>query len=594
EALPPLVANTALFAVGTAAGISWLATSPFRTALDWLWSSYAQLVAMSEQMRDRQGELGRLSKSLTEACVRLEQMNRELDRARQAAEEARRLKAEFAATISHELRTPLNLIIGFSELMVVSPGSAYGSGLPESYRGDVEAIYRNACQVSSLIDDILDLSQIDAHRMALQKDAVSLPRIVDEATASVGTLFEQEGLSLTVNLSPELPLLHADPTRVRQVLINLLTNALRYTDTGGVAIGAERDGGEVVVSVTDTGVGISSADLPRVFHEFQQFGSGRRRGRSGLGLTVSKRFVEMHGGSMWVTSTPGKGSTFSFSLPVSEGVVATATGRNWRLPADDPRTRRKHSVVVLDEDNEVARVFCRYLDDYEVIGATRSDQARQMLSEGSARAIVVGSPRMAAEWRRLVEAQPELRSLPTLSCALRTRREIAQDLRVAGYLAKPVTREQVRTALRQLGRPINRLLIVDDDPEMVSLLARMSRSLFRRCQVHRAHGGEECLRLMRESRPDVVLLDLIMPDVDGYTVLEAMRDDASLTDIPVVVVSAKRPGDDAVVIRHFEVSRDSGLSVAELMDCVKGCLDGLLTYSGPRSNDQGHSAAAVS
>src|SRR5262249_22616907 len=226
----------------------------------------------TDDLRDREAELSRVAKSLREACIRLEEMNAELERAQRAAEDARRLKSEFAATISHELRTPLNLIIGFSEMMMNAPVAYAGQRLPESYRRDLEAIYRNAGQISRLIDDVLDLSQIDAQRMALERSNVSLRQIVDEATSTVALLLEHLGLCLTVHVSPDLPALYVDPTRIRQILINFLNNAARFTDRGGITVRATADEYEVVVAVTDTGVGIPPEDLPYVFEEFHQVG----------------------------------------------------------------------------------------------------------------------------------------------------------------------------------------------------------------------------------------------------------------------------------------------------------------------------------
>jgi len=292
---------------------AWLVSRPLRTALGWSWHSYAQALRIAEEARERQGELARLSKSLNETCDRLSELTQELDRARRAAEEALRLKAEFAAAVSHELRTPLNLIIGFSEMMALSPATSYGEPLPASYARDVEAIYRNASHISKLIDDILDLSQIEARRMGLQRARASLAEIAEEAAAIVAPRFRARGLALTIDVPAGLPAVPVDPTRIRQVLINLLGNALRFTDVGGVTVTATCAGQELVVTVADTGVGIAAEDLPHVFEEFRQTGSAeRRRGGSGLGLAVSKRFVEMHGGSMWVESELGRGSAFHF------------------------------------------------------------------------------------------------------------------------------------------------------------------------------------------------------------------------------------------------------------------------------------------
>ncbi|MGH7861292.1 MAG: sensor histidine kinase, partial [Candidatus Dormibacteraceae bacterium] len=274
----------------------------FYTVLDWSWASYVEAQQRGAELRQRQVELGRLNQSLVLAYEQIRQTSAQLERARQAAEEARRLKSEFAASVSHELRTPLNLIIGLSELMVVAPPSS-AVDLPEVYRADVEAIYRNACHISNLIDDVLDLSQIEARHMGLLKEWTSLDEIVTQATATVMTLFDNTGLELEVVIPADLPPLFVDPVRIRQILINLLNNAVRFTEEGGVAIGARVDGNQVVIEVRDTGTGIPPQDLPGVFLEFWRSGEPRRGRRgSGLGLAVSKRFAELHGGNMWVTS----------------------------------------------------------------------------------------------------------------------------------------------------------------------------------------------------------------------------------------------------------------------------------------------------
>ena len=184
--------------------VSWLISRPTRVTLEWASSSYLQELTLIQEARERQAELAQLSKSLSESCYQLEQLNLEIDRARRLAQESRRLKEQFAAAVSHELRTPLNLIIGFCEMMVLPPTKAYGQRLPPSYRDDLEAIYRNAVHISSLVDDILDLSQINADRMALHRDWVSLAAIVEEAVTPVTALFRNRGLSLDVQVSPDV------------------------------------------------------------------------------------------------------------------------------------------------------------------------------------------------------------------------------------------------------------------------------------------------------------------------------------------------------------------------------------------------------
>ncbi|HEX5415098.1 MAG TPA: HAMP domain-containing sensor histidine kinase, partial [Chloroflexota bacterium] len=238
------VINTVLLGLA-ALFISWLISRPTQTALQWASSSYLQELTLVQEARERQAELARLSKTLGESYYRLEQLNLELDAARRAAHQARQLKEQFAAAVSHELRTPLNLIIGFCEMMVLSPTRAYGKPPPANYRDDLEAIYRSAVHISTLVDDILDLSQIDADRMALHRGWVPLTEVVQQAVEPVSALFRNRQLRLDVQAEANLPLVCVDATRIRQILINLLANAARFTETGGVTIRVSQASGVV-------------------------------------------------------------------------------------------------------------------------------------------------------------------------------------------------------------------------------------------------------------------------------------------------------------------------------------------------------------
>ncbi|MBI2940378.1 MAG: response regulator [Chloroflexi bacterium] len=572
------VTGTVLALIWGSAVLCWLATRPTQVALGWSWHSYVQALQRTEELRDRQGELGRLSKSLTETCVRLEQMNVELERARRAAEEARRLKAEFAAAISHELRTPLNLIIGFSELMATARHTYAGEVLPESYRADVEAIYRNACHISNLIDDVLDLSRIEAHRMALQRERAALPPIVDEAVATIANLARERGLSLRTNLHTALPPLTIDRTRIKQILINLLNNAIRSTARGEVTVEATLKDSEVVVSVCDTGVGVALEDLPQLFQEYSQIGGSSRRGRSGLGLAVSKQFAELHGGTMWAESQPGQGSTFYLSLPLCDAVVASPfeSGPDALALATSDVARK--TVAVVGQDAEAARTFQRYLDGYRVVCAADSSTVARD-GQSLPQAVVLTDQHSVEAWRAVQAARPPSRQVPLLTCSLSTTWARIEEMGVAGYLVKPVTRDQLAAALSRLGlgKGSHRLLVVEDDAEMGRLLAKMVRSLSRRHRVRWARNGAEGLALAREDRPDAVLLDLLMPEVDGYEVLRTMRSDGELREVPVVIVTARGREEEPVLATALSITRPGGLTVGEVMGCAKGALDCLLS-----------------
>jgi signal transduction histidine kinase/CheY-like chemotaxis protein len=568
-----------VFLIWATVGLTWLLSRPLQLALDWSWNSYLEYLQKTEELRDRQGELVRLSESLNVALDRLERLTEELERARRSAEHANELKSQFAIAISHELRTPLNIIIGFSEMMVLSPESAYGEKLAESYRGDLEAIYCNACHLSNLCDDVLDLSQVEAHRLALQKEWTSLPKVVDEATTALATMVKDKRLQLRVDLPVDLPSLFIDPVRIRQVLINLLVNATRFTDQGGITVGVRAATDEVVVSVSDTGIGIAPEDVSHLFQNFQQIGiTGARRGGSGVGLAVSKRLVELHGGSMWVESQLGEGSTFVFSLPRRETVIATPIEPDWKSrtsPVIEPCTAP--TVIVVDGEGDATRIFQRYLDGYRVIGTTNLEEARRFTRDHTVRVLVVDSREEEQAWRQLDSRRSPALEIPVVICPLHLRRGQISQLGVVDYLVKPVSRDSLRRALRKLGKKMPAsLLLVDDDTEILRLFTRAVRSFSSTCQVWSAHDGVQALATLRERQPDAVLLDLLMPGIDGYAVLETMRQEAGLKDIPVIVVTGWGTNDQAIVAQGITITRPGGLTVGQAMCALKGGLDSLL------------------
>ena len=563
--------------IGANAALIVLSSRPLHAALHWAWQSLEQAQGTIEQLRDSRGELARLSKNLTETCVRLEQLNVELDRARRAAERARRQKAEFAAAVSHELRTPLNLIIGFSEMMTLSGRSFYGERLPESYRDDVEAIYRNAAHISRLVDDILDLSQIEAHAMGLHKEWIDLRAIADEMVLAIGSLFRDKGLYLRFDLADELPEFHADPTRVRQVLLNLLSNAVRFTDEGGVTVSASLGENEIVIEVVDTGVGIAAGDLPLVFREFHKVGSSERGGKgSGLGLAVSKRLVELHGGTLNVESAPGHGSTFRFTLPVNEAVIALPYESGpelWRRLHLSHPNREVIAVVEDGHGEHATRLIQRYVRNLDVVGVQTLSEARRLADDGRLRALLLAAP-MAdrAVWD---EARASFPDLPIVDCRLDGIDGAVRELGVQAYLAKPVSRAQITSALRRVG-PVQRILIVDDDAQMVDLLARMIRASSRHYQVWEAVGGAAGLRALAEALPDVVVLDLLMPEVDGYEFIRQMRADERHASARVIVVTARGYEEQTIRVESLGITRAGGLTVGEATRCLNASLAVLL------------------
>ncbi len=575
------VYSLALFLAGATMILAWLFGNPLTMALGWAWVAYEQAESKMSEARARQGELSRVSKSLNETLTTLEDLNRQLTEARAMAEEARRLKAEFAAAVSHELRTPLNLIIGFAEILVLPHPGRSADPLPSESRKHLQTIYRNACHLSNLVDDILDLSQIDAHRLALHKESICVADVITQAVEVVRDLIDDEGLTLSVEVSPDLPMVHADPTRIRQILINLLGNANRFTDDGGIVVRAFRDGHSVVISVADTGMGIPATHIPHVFEEFRQFGE-HRRGGSGLGLSICKRLIELHGGNMWVESDFGQGSCFSLSLPLIESVAGLANSPSLeRQIGVMARQAKPPTLVVVDHDG-ASKVFSRYLDNYQVESVDTVDKARKMLTSGRASALLFGSSCDVDAWRQIQNDVPALH--PVAYCPLRTTGRVPHELGVADVLVKPVTPAQMSAALRRVRRKWRSIGIVEDHPDMADLLAEMVREIRPKCRLWQASDGREALTFLRANPPDVMLLDLLMPRLNGYELLHEMRRDDRLRDVAVIVISGAEDRDERVVAEMVGVTRPGGMTVGEAMACLKRGLDSLLIR--PDSSDR--------
>ena len=571
--IPPLsefrLSGTLL--IWLALGISWASSRRVRTALGWAWDSQRRAARLLEELRDRQGQLNRTLAALTEATRRLQRTNNALAIARLHAEEASRLQEQFAANISHELRTPLNLIVGFSEMMVTAPQSYGGVPLPSAYRGDALAIYRSARHLSDLINDVLDLSQIDAGRMGIRKEPASLGAVVREAAKIVRDVAEARGLRLELDMPDDIPLLRLDRTRIRQVLLNLLANAIRFTDKGWIRVCIGLRGQEALIRVMDSGCGIAPDKLARVFEPFSQATEDRTREGSGLGLAVSKRFVELHGGRMWIESKEGQGTTVSFTLPIpEEGKEAQAL---LLRPSPAPRVQEQPLVLVLHDDPRAVSLLRRFLDGYEFASADTVVKANEIIQETLPVALIMDSlwaERSAAELHSLDLP----RQVSLFTCPLPSLRRLAMSLGAVDFLAKPVTREDLVEALSRLPHLPRKVLIVDDDTHMVRLLVRMMRAYDPSLTVLEAFSGSEGLRIAQDQHPDLVFLDLALPSMaDGFAFLREMEHGKGPARPQVIIVSAHVfEQETACLAGELRIARQAGFSLGEVLQTLQATL----------------------
>ncbi|MCC6166482.1 MAG: hybrid sensor histidine kinase/response regulator [Caldilineaceae bacterium] len=568
--------------------VGWASSRSLFTVIQWTVAGYSQAQRNMEEARQHRAQLTQLLKDLDKAYYQLERANAALTAARRAAEDAEQFKTEFVTNVSHELRTPLNLIVGFTEMMMLSPESYSDIPLPGPYRSDLETVYHSAQHMLALVDDVLDLARIEVGRIALTREEVHLDTLVHETVAIVHDYIVAKGLDLRIHLSETVEPVWVDRLRIRQVLLNLLVNAARHTTRGWIAIDITSADDEILISVADTGTGISAQDLPQVFQEFRtteqpfsEWHSG-----TGLGLPISKKYVELHHGRMGVESVQGVGTRFWFTLPCMPFDMARLPlGHERYYPLVRLGASERIVVVVHPEPGTVA-LFRRHLDGYRVIGASLIEQGIALANEMHALAILTDQTLPAG---RIPD------HLLWVRFALPSSGMVARQLGAQHLLVKPVARRELLAAIDQLQVPTRRILIVDDDPEVVRLFHRMLHSQLRDCRCVEAYNGAEALKRMHEERPDLVLLDLVMPEVDGQTVLAAMANDPALADIPVILVSAR--GQDQANLRvtdAIQIERPHGFELGELIQTLASTLNALAPgWVGLDSHASAHPEAPV-
>ena len=585
----------ALLAIWAIAGLMYAVIGPVERLGRWTWEYVQQVQGQLEDARDRKVQLEQALEDLVRANQQLVRLNQMAQSFRQAAEDARIVKEQFVANVSHELRTPLNMITGFSEMILQAP-ETYGGRISPALLSDLAVIHRNADHLSNLINDVLDLSQIEAEQMALSREYVNLNDVVAEAAMSVRPLYELKDLYLRIVVQADLPPVLCDRTRIQEVLLNLLSNAGRFTDYGGVYLWAGADGGSVLVSIADTGPGITQENLEKLFQPFHQLdGTLRRRhAGTGLGLSISKRFIELHGGKIWAESTPGQGTIFSFRLPLQAPVEEFARdgatrwlNPEWEYvqrtrPSAAPQAAIVPRLVILEESGStLQRLLTRHLDGIDIAAVSTLAEARRELEETPAKALVLNGLSVAESLNRFDATAVLPDGVPALVCSVPGFRRSSEDLDVSDLLVKPISRDMLSEALNRLQIKEGVILIVDDEPDALQLFGRIIASLGSHYHVLLARDGQEALEILAERRPDLILLDLVMPNMDGFQFLDRRRQDPTLQDIPVLVISARDPAGGPIVSSGLAIVRKEGLSVQELIGHIRSMVAGRLAATRP-------------
>lgn len=461
--------------------------------------------------------------------------------ARAAAEEANRLKTQFLANMSHELRTPLNAIINYTKF-VQNPTDTED---PQTRSFYLERVLVNAEHLLGLINDILDLSKIEAGLMELSYEQVQLAPLLQGVMSTAVGLTKDKGLALELDVSDDLPAVWIDSMRIRQVLLNLLSNAAKFTNEGGITVRAYPTGdGFVTIEVKDTGIGIAPEHHELIFEDFRQVQHEltREYQGTGLGLPISKRIVEMHGGRMWLESALGEGSTFFFTLPVAS--VFNTSGAQASGGVGGELAEAAPLILVVDDEQDSQYILRTILQGagYRVHSIFDSRVALQEIRRVQPQLVILDLRMPHVDgWSLLAEMRMagDLAHIPVLICSViePQQKQLGVLNGISAYLVKPVRAEDLLALVSQnLSLPAT-VLVVDDDDDARRVVRRVLESA--RLRVIESSSGRDALAMLRQEHPDLLILDLMMPEVDGFAVLEQIRSSPDLVHLPVAIVTAK-------------------------------------------------------
>jgi PAS domain S-box-containing protein len=488
----------------------------------------------------------------------IEHQNRELELRNREVERATRMKSKFLASMSHELRTPLNAIVGFSDLLAEgTPGQ-----LNEKQKRFVDHIKKGSAHLLQLINDILDLSKIEAGQLELRCEDFQVKDALPEVLSTIRPLAMAKNIEVEHKLEADRAV-YADRVRFKQVMYNLLSNAVKFTPKSGrISIECVEDGNFVRLSVTDTGIGIRAEDQAVVFEEFRQVegNSGTAHEGTGLGLAITKRLVEQQGGKISLESEPGKGSRFTFTLPVGSkpSSIIFPPKEHANPPVAADTSRPKPLVLVVDDELSARELLASYLDsEYRIAMAESGAEAVKKAHELRPDAITLdvfmpggnGFDTLVA-----LRKAPQTANIPIIIVSIVDQRQVGFALGAADYLIKPIRKSVLLEAIRKHVLPSpdddTAILLVDDDPKTLELLEETLRTAGYETQS--VQSGARALEVLSSKLVSAVLLDLLMPGMNGFEVIRHVRKEPTLRDLPIFVMTAKTLAEEEIAVLSRE------------------------------------------
>ena len=577
--------------IGVRAGFAFpvLAGSDVRAVLEFFSDKPAEPdEAVLELMAQVGTQLGR--------AMERNRAEEQLRGAMEEAEAATVAKSQFLANMSHELRTPLNAIIGVSEML---QEDAQASGQTDTI-DPLQRIVRAGRELLYLINDILDLSKIEAGKLDLLLERFEIAKVIDESVATAQPVADRNGNRLSVQYGEDLGSMVADQTRVRQIILNLLSNACKFTGNGDVRVEAARESMNgldwLILSVSDTGIGMTKEQMARLFREFSQAdpSTTRKYGGTGLGLAISRRLCNHMGGDISVESEPGEGSTFTIRLPVESDTTDESTTRRLQPVPVAVAEGGSNTVLVIDDDPTVRQMMRRYLqrEGFRVVTAADGEEGLRIAARIVPSVItldVVMPEKDGWDVLRSLKSDPRLSGIPVIMLSIVDEKNKGYALGASDYVVKPVNRQQLVSVLGKyrMSDSTNRVLVVEDDPDTRRRLHNMLSE--EGWEVDEAENGRLALDRLSDVQPNLILLDLMMPEMDGFEFLVELRNNQQRKTIPVVVVT----GADLSDADHRNLNggvekilRKSAYSREELFEEVRAVVAQYV------KRDPGHSEAA--